>query len=306
MKPVKKIINPLMNTLPLEVRSEIKNAPKWTEIIDITDVVVETGRRRHGKSVLIYKLQEILSNEHDNMKKMAWGIPNQKHQYFPNDLVHFMEIEEIDENPYSILALDEIHQVYGARNSISAVNKYLSQAMTFSGQRNQILLMATLNNALIDINTFRICNPILIYKRVGKLQANSERSATKEFTKNAYQEWLKIPQGKRGTPERALESSLSYVVSDEHVGWMWNDKPSWWSEEASEMHAGVVKSFDTTKRAINRSINESIGEQSLINKKIIDAIYFAGSRCPSRVRYGIQHVRKIFPYRLAERRFPSP
>jgi len=221
-------------SIPYDVRKAVESAPSWSEIIDNTDVVITTGRRRHGKSALIYELQEILSKNY-SFPKYAWGIPRNKHKFFPDDLHHFQHIENLERYNYSVIALDEIHQIYSARSSVSKTNKWLSQAMTFSGQRNQILLLATLNNALIDVNTFRITNPILIYKRIGKLQANAERSATKEFTKNAQKEWERIPHGKKGSPERAVESSLSYVVSDEYIGWKYNELPSWWSDNASEM-----------------------------------------------------------------------
>lgn len=221
--------------MPSDVQQQLASAPAWTDLIDNTDVVSITGRRRHGKSVCVYFLQDLLA-DHYGLKKYAWGIPPTKQQFFSEEIEHFDVVEDIEQMTQSVIALDEIHQIFTARRSMSDLNQTISQLMTFSGQRNQILLLATLNNALIDIDTFRITNPVLVYKRVGVIQACAERTATRSFTNRAAKAWQQIPHGKKGTELRALESQLSYVVSEEYEGWMVNPKPHWWTEEASEMH----------------------------------------------------------------------
>ena len=248
-----------------DIIESIKSAPSFEDIIDTTDVVSITGRRRHGKSVLLYKLLDDLS-EHYGVFKYAWGIPLPKRKFFNNEIEHFDDIEDIEDMSQSCIGCDEIHRVFSARSSMRDLNKRISELMTFTGQRNQILILATLNNALIDIDTFRITNPILIYKRVGRLQANSERRATKEYTMKASKEWLRIPHGKKGTNVRLLECSLSYVVSDEYEGWIYNNKPEWWNESASEVQN--IKTEDKENNHVELNDYRAEYEQFIFQKVI--------------------------------------
>ncbi len=212
------------------------NSPTWTHIVDVSEVVCITGMKRHGKSALTYHLLEELGREYKK-KPYSWGIPIQKQDLFPEDFTHFMDLDDIQSYYDGIIGLDEIHRSFSARKSLSSENVTFSEVMTFSGQNNQILILSTLNNGIIDINTFRIANPVLVYKRVGNLQAASERSALRSYTFKAMEAWKTIPRGRKDTPERNLENQLSYVISDIFIGWMQNPMPRWWDQNTSEMHS---------------------------------------------------------------------
>lgn len=225
------------------------NAPSWSEIIDVSEVVCITGMKRFGKSVLAYFLLDHLAVKYKKPRH-CWGIKLPKMSLFPSEYKHFSEIDSIEGFYNGVVSLDEIHMAFSARRALSNSNVTFSKMMTFSGQNNQILLLSTLNNGLIDINTFRICNPVLVYKRVGNLQAASERAALRKYTTKAMENWKKIPKGRKDTPERSLEAQLSYVISDEYIGWMKNPKPEWWTQKVSEMHSTgklpVINPFDHT------------------------------------------------------------
>lgn len=237
------------------------NSPSWSDIIDVSEVVCITGMKRHGKSALTYFLAEELNQKYQK-EVYSWGIPLAKQRLFPANYNHFTELHGIQGYYNSIITLDEIHRQFSARKSLSADNIEFSDVMTFSGQNNQILLLSTLNNGLIDINTFRICNPILIYKRVGNIQAVAERSVLRKFTIRANEAWRKIPRGRKNTPERALEAQLSYIISDQYIGWMHNSLPGdWWNTSVSEMHSkNIANMIKINHNQLTRSAMQYQGE----------------------------------------------
>lgn len=223
------------------------NAPSWSELIDTSEVVCTTGMKRHGKSTLTYDLLEELGQEYDK-PMYAWGVPLAKRELFPEHIHHIDDLYEIQYLTNACISLDEIHRSFNARGALKKDNIEFSEILTFSGQNNQILFLTTLNNGLIDINTFRIANPILAYKRVGNLQAGAERYGVRKYTEQAKDAWSRIPRGRKDTPERDMECQLTYIISEEYVGWMKNPKPSWWSKDISEIHSKKLQSYISTNR----------------------------------------------------------
>lgn len=230
-----------ITTLTSDIISNLtRDAPSWTELVDVSEVVCITGMKRHGKSALTYYLAEELQKAYTKPIH-TWGIPLVKQPLFPKPFSHFTDLFHVQSYYNGIITLDEIHRRFSARRALSQENIEFSDIMTFSGQNNQLLILSTLNNGLIDINTFRIANPILIYKRVGNLQAISERTGIRKFTEQAKNAWKEIPRGRKNTPERSMETKLCYIISEQFIGWMQNPQPDWWNDDVSEMHSQKLK-----------------------------------------------------------------
>lgn len=233
-----------------------ESAPTWEQLIDVSEVVSVTGMKRHGKSALIYYLTEYLAKVY-NKPIYTWGVPLFKRKLFPEIFKHFDDLTVIERFTNAVVSLDEFHRGFNSRTALRQDNVEFSDVLTFSGQNNQELLISTLNNGLLDINMFRICNPVLAYKRVGNLQAISERSGIRKYTEQAKDAWNRIPRGRKGTPERALEAQLTYIISEEYIGWMKNPMPTWWSENISEIHSKALqKVVKDNKPAITSIANK--------------------------------------------------
>ena len=237
-----KILNPISEVLELEkqkrkVKKKLREKPremKFFEIDAIEGILddfykflnkpgkigIILGARGSGKSALGMRILENL--RFFEKKVYALGFNQKK---LPKWIISVEDIKKVPNN--SFLLVDESGIGFSSRNSMSLINKFLTELLLISRHKDISIIFITQNSSNIEINTLRQADYLLL-KPSSLLQLDFERKKIKDIyleVKDKFKEYN--------------EEGVTYIYSDVYRGFVKNKLPSFWSEELSKSFSGL-------------------------------------------------------------------
>jgi len=174
------------------------------------------GGRGNGKSALGMRILENIKAK-TNKKVSAWGFDE---ELLPKWIKHISHINEIENN--SIVLIDESGISFSSRNSMSELNKLLTELILITRHKNLSIIFITQNSSNIEINILRQADYLLL-KPHSLLQLDFERKIIKDIYGKVESEYKK-----------SKDKSLTYVYSADFKGFVKNTLPSFWTEKTSK------------------------------------------------------------------------
>jgi replicative DNA helicase len=178
------------------------------------------GGRGNGKSALGMKILENIKAK-TNKKVSAWGF---NESLLPQWIKPINHIDEIEND--SFVLIDESGISFSSRNSMSELNKLLTELILITRHKNISIIFITQNSSNIEINILRQADYILL-KPHSLLQLNFERPIIKDI----YSEM-------DGESKKFKDKSMTYVYSGDFKGFIKNGLPGFWSERTSKSFSG--------------------------------------------------------------------
>ena len=177
------------------------------------------GARGTGKSALGLKL---LENIHAQTERKVYTM-GFKNTDLPSWITNINAIEEVDNG--SVLLADESGIQFSSRESMSNVNKLLSNLLLIARHKDLSLLFITQNSSNIDLNILRQAD-FLLLKPSSLLQKDFERKKINEIYKDAEKQFKQYKDQK----------GLTYIYSETYKGFVANPLPSFWNEKVSKSY----------------------------------------------------------------------
>ncbi len=182
------------------------------------------GARGTGKSAVgVRILENIKAKTHK--KIYAIGFDKTKMPKW----IHVVDnVEDVTNN--SVLLADEGGIKFSSRDSMSDVNKFLSQLLFVARHKDMSILFISQNSSNIEINTLRQAD-YLVLKRSSLLQEDFERKKIKEIYEDVKSTFKKYKSDK----------GITYIYSDHYRGFVSNSLPSFWNQDISKSYKGFSK-----------------------------------------------------------------
>jgi hypothetical protein len=174
------------------------------------------GARGSGKSAIAMSLLENLKGS--GKKFLAMGFQSKD---LPEWIKVIEAVDEIENDSY--IVIDEGGILFSSRDSMSNSNKLLSELLFIARHKNLTILFISQNSSNIEINTIRQAD-FIILKKSSLLQKDFERKKIAEI----YTEYAE------GFDKYKNNKGLTLVYSDQFVGFIDNELPSFWSAGASK------------------------------------------------------------------------
>lgn len=182
------------------------------------------GARGSGKSAVGIKLLENIKAK-TNKNIYAIGF---KKESLPKWIEVIDNIGDIKNN--SFVLVDEGGIEFSSRESMSDANKLLSKLLFISRHRNLHVIFISQNSSNIEINTIRQSDYLML-KPSSLLQKDFERKKIKDIYSGIENLFDKHKNVK----------GLTYIYSNEYVGFISNPLPSFWSNKLSKGYADFKK-----------------------------------------------------------------
>ncbi|MCF7866455.1 hypothetical protein K9L67_01335 [Candidatus Woesearchaeota archaeon] len=174
------------------------------------------GARGSGKTAVAMSILENLDNRDRNY--FAMGFPSKE---LPNWISVVDSVDKLEND--SFVLIDEGGVLFSSRNSMSDANKLLSDLLFVARHKNLTIFFISQNSSNLEINTLRQAD-FLILKKSSLLQKNFERKIISDIY-NEHQAGFEKFKDKKG---------LALVYSDDFLGFIENDLPSFWSKKVSK------------------------------------------------------------------------
>jgi hypothetical protein len=174
------------------------------------------GARGSGKSAIALTIMEELQGTKENYYAMGF-----KSADLPNWINVVEDINELQNN--SLVVVDEGGILFSSRSSMSDSNKFLSELLFVARHKDLTILFISQNSSNIEINTLRQAD-FIILKKSSLLQKDFERKKISEIYTN-YADGFKKYKSVKGA---------TLIYSDEYIGFVKNDLPTFWSTKVSK------------------------------------------------------------------------
>jgi hypothetical protein len=189
----------------------------WNKISNSDSMIgIIVGARGSGKSAIALS---ILENLRGTKKKFfAMGFQSKD---LPNWIEVIEGVEQIEND--SIIVIDEGGILFSSRDSMSNSNKILSDLLMIARHKNLTIIFISQNSSNIEINTLRQAD-FLILKKSSLLQKDFERKKISEIYNDyagGFEKYKSVP-------------GLALIYSDQFIGFVENELPSFWSTKVSK------------------------------------------------------------------------
>lgn len=183
------------------------------KLMNQSNIIIVLGARGSGKTATGLRLLEDLRNATGKPTYLI-GFPEKVKGFISKDTIHNIKHD-------SLVAIDEAGHKFSARSSMSSANKDITDMINTARHNSLTLIFISQNSTNIDVNIIRQCD-ILLLKRPSLLQEYFERSVIKKL----YQQ-VKPMFDVKGYKK------LVYIFSDQYVGMMETELPTFWNEDIS-------------------------------------------------------------------------
>ena len=181
-------------------------------------VGIALGARGSGKSALGMRMLENVSAK-TGRKVCAMGF-NQS--ALPEWIIPVEEVPQIQNGAFVLV--DEGGITFSSRSSMSSANKILSSLLLVARHKDVSAIFISQNSANLEVNAIRQADYLLL-RKPSMLQKDFERKIIAKIYDEAGKDFESLPQGGRYS---------TYIYSDEFRGFVLNELPSFWSEQASK------------------------------------------------------------------------
>jgi hypothetical protein len=213
-----KYIEPVFEEFKV-LKGEKGSYDDWINDIYSSDskIGIIIGARGSGKTGIGIKLLENLYAKYKK-KCFAMGF-NEKE--FPNWIKVVPEISKINND--SFVLIDEGGIFFSSRDSMTNINKLLSELILISRHKNISILFISQNSSNLDVNILRQAD-FLILKNSSLLQKEFERKIIQRIYDSISENFSKYKKDKR----------VAYIYSNDFQGFISNPLPSFWGVNISK------------------------------------------------------------------------
>jgi hypothetical protein len=184
-------------------------------------VILIFGKRGSGKSALGFKLLENIRSK-SGRPCFALDIAQEKMPFWIKTIG---DIEDASNG--GVILVDEGAISFGARKSMSAKNRDLSELLAIARHKDLTLVFITQNTGMIDKNVLRMADMLFI-KEGSLLQQQMERGEMKEIYGRADECMDTVTGDKR---------PYVYMIDCDHEGLLTSPLPSFWTQGLSKNQA---------------------------------------------------------------------
>ena len=188
------------------------------------------GARGTGKSAIGMRLLENFKVK-TNKTIYALGF---KEESLPRWIKVTKDIEEINNN--SVILIDEGGIEFSSRKAMTNANKLLSEILLIARHKDLAVIFITQNSANLEINAIRQAD-YLILKPSSLLQKDFERKKIKTIYENVTNDFEELKE----------TVGITYIFSDEFLGFVTNSLPSFWNDKVSKGYANRKKEPEEKK-----------------------------------------------------------
>lgn len=175
------------------------------------------GARGTGKTAIGMKLLENIASRTDR-EIYALGF---KKETLPDWIYVVDDVDDVE--THSIILVDEGGITFGSRDSMSDVNKFLSQLLLVARHKDLSVIFISQNSSNIDVNAIRQADYIIL-KPSSLLQLDFERKRIKKIYEEVMDDFEFYKRRK----------GLTYIYSDKFKGFITNPLPSFWTDRVSK------------------------------------------------------------------------
>lgn len=196
----------------------------WTKLKTSDSMIgIIVGARGSGKSAIALSILENLKG--GSKKFFAMGF---KSEDLPNWIQVIEKTDDLENDAYVVI--DEGGILFSSRDSMSSANKLLSELLFIARHKNLTIFFISQNSSNIEINTIRQSD-FIILKKSSLLQKDFERKKIADI----YTEYSD------GFEKHKNLKGLTLIYSDQFVGFINNELPSFWSSKVSKGFRDVKK-----------------------------------------------------------------
>lgn len=201
------------------LKTEKGSYSKWIDSTYKADskIGIIIGARGSGKTAFGVKYLENANTKY-NKKCYAMGFNASEMPGF----IHVVNDPSEIEND-SIVLIDEGGILFSSRNAMSNANKLLSNLILISRHKNLSILFISQNSSNLDVNIIRQAD-FLILRHSALLQKDFERKIIQKIYEKINPAFEKFED----------KNKISYVYSDEFLGFISNSLPSFWGSNISK------------------------------------------------------------------------
>lgn len=180
------------------------------------------GARGTGKSAIGMRLLENFKSK-TSKKIYALGF---KEESLPSWIKVIKDIEEIENG--AVILIDEGGIEFSSRKAMSNANKILSEVLLIARHKDLSVIFITQNSANLEINVIRQAD-YLIMKPSSLLQKDFERKKIRDVYVEVQKDFEEL--------EELNDPGLTYIYSNNYLGFISNTLPGFWSEKVSKGYA---------------------------------------------------------------------
>ncbi|MGV8169243.1 MAG: hypothetical protein ACP5N3_04270 [Candidatus Nanoarchaeia archaeon] len=189
----------------------------WKRLRESDSLIgIVVGARGSGKSAVALSIMEELQGSKENYYAMGF-----KSKDLPDWINVVEDVKELENN--SFVVIDEGGILFSSRDSMSDSNKFLSELLFIARHKDLTILFISQNSSNIEVNTLRQAD-FLILKKSSLLQKDFERKKVSDIYTKYSENFSKYKNVK----------GASLVYSDEFVGFINNELPTFWTTKVSK------------------------------------------------------------------------
>lgn len=213
--------------------------------------IIITGRKKSGKSALMYHLMEIIHQANPSLKAYIVNLPVSMKKYLPS-WIEITNKYSVDRLYNCIIGFEESALVASARNWYKNYNRLLSQLMAISAHKLQRQIFVIQSMTLLDRNIIALTDALFV-KPYSYIGYRIEREEVREIIARA---WYEYEKNNILSFKEQRKYAVVFDVPDHPEPFLYKyDLPSFWSEELS--YAWSSWTFDS-EREEKVSISEQI------------------------------------------------
>lgn len=207
--------------------TEVRIREDFRGLIRHPSVILITGGKGSGKSVIAHKLAEDL---HNKGHKVVFLCPKKIREKMEKD-APWIQLESYRKRIFpgnSVIIFDDAQLKSHAREWYKRTNIRFDKLISLSRHKKSTLLLATQETYRLDRNIVGSVD-LWLHKKPSLLGARMERREVRDITKTVAEEFHDL--------EDEGKDPLKYIycIHDTYMGFIGPyDPPSYWSEEISE------------------------------------------------------------------------
>jgi hypothetical protein len=197
---------------------------RLAEVVHHPSIVLILGKRGSGKTAQGYRILELCRYM---AQPYVVGLPGGAQDLLPEWIGCAGKLEDVPNNAIGLV--DEAYLSYHSRGTASARSKVMSQMINLSRQRSQSIIFISQEARQIDKNIASSAS-VVIFKELGMLQVEFDRTELNKFARRAQEHLLKLTEDRR---------KWSYVYSSDadFEGLVQSCLPTFWKSSLSRAFA---------------------------------------------------------------------